>query len=377
MKTLVFIIVIIVAYLDPINHLGLRSMLLAVSALFYPIIVVRFLLQLNYNIFNLFFVLYLPLYGILNYMIRGGQFTSFNDTSYLSTSLVIALVFYLSKDNVSLLIKCTRLISLIFASLIIVVAGELLITKGSDIIDFLLANEIGRISFRSYGGIEFPYIYLYASPLLLLPLGVILNRSYSNKITIINIVESLIYITAIFMSGTRSHMLLAVLASFILVIRINRRFLIPILVLSALAVINLGLEAITGMVSLKDGSNSFKSSMIPVYLDMLMNVDVFVFGQGFNAHSWSSDLQKVIQVSQGATKSELTYFEFFRVFGVVNAIFFYSWVFVKLCSRKSWFFLPLMFLLLDAALNPHLFSTYGAVVLGMSLLKREQYGAII
>ena len=310
-------------------------------------------------------------------MIRGGQFTSFNDTSYLSTSLVIALVFYLSKDNVSLLIKCTRLISLIFASLIIVVAGELLITKGSDIIDFLLANEIGRISFRSYGGIEFPYIYLYASPLLLLPLGVILNRSYSNKITIINIVESLIYITAIFMSGTRSHMLLAVLASFILVIRINRRFLIPILVLSALAVINLGLEAITGMVSLKDGSNSFKSSMIPVYLDMLMNVDVFVFGQGFNAHSWSSDLQKVIQVSQGATKSELTYFEFFRVFGVVNAIFFYSWVFVKLCSRKSWFFLPLMFLLLDAALNPHLFSTYGAVVLGMSLLKREQYGAII
>ena len=368
-----FILVIIVAYLDPVNYLGLRSILLAISAILYPFLVVRYLSELNKNIFITFFILYLPLYGLLNYIMRGGQFISFKDTSYLSTSLVVALIVYLSKNNVFLFIKCTRIISFVFALLICFVAAELMFTKSSNIIDVLLANEIGRISFRSYGGIELPYIYLYASPLLLLPLGIILNKSYSNEITIAIILESLFYIVAIFMSGTRSHMVLAFLASIILAYRINRFFFLPLLVLSVFILGDINLEVITGMFSLEDGSNSFKSSMVPVYLDMLLNEDVFVFGQGFNAQSWSLDLQKIIHVSQGATKSELTYFEFFRVFGVLNAIFFYSWMFIKLCDRKSLFFLPLMFLLFDAVLNPHLFSTYGAVVLGMSLLKREHF----
>ena len=377
MKTLAIIIVIAIAYFDPINFLGLRPMLLAVSAIFYPFIVFRYLTHLNTHIFTIFFILYLPLYGILNYVIRGGQFTSFEDTSYLSTSLVIAIVLYLSRDNISLSIKFTRIISSIFAFLIFIVAAELLLARSSVIVDVLLANEIGRISFRSYGGIDFPYVYLYSSPLLLLPLGIILNRFYSKKMTIAIILESLLYIVAIFLSGTRSHMFLAFLASIILVSRIYRFSFLPLLVLSGLLISNFSLEIITGMLSLNEGSNSFKTSMVPVYLDMLMNVDSFVFGQGFNAHSWSLDLQKIIHVSQGATKSELTYIEFFRIFGVVNAIFFFSWVLIRLCDRRSWFFLPLIFILFDAILNPHLFSTYGAVILGMSLLKRKHYGVII
>ena len=54
-----------------------------------------------------------------------------------------------------------------------------------------------------------------------------------------------------------------------------------------------------------------------------------LFGQGFNAHYWSGDFKALMARSgNDGTKTELTYLEFIRVFGVffgmlLNLLIFY------------------------------------------------------
>jgi hypothetical protein len=128
-------------------------------------------------------------------------------------------------------------------------------------------------------------------------------------------------------------------------------------------------------VSTTEDSNSYKLGMLDIYSKMIFNNDfTWLLGQGFESFKWSFDLRSIIEYSEGATKAELTYMEILRVFGLpVGGLFLlltgYQWfVFNRIAVFHKLGFGALLF---DSMLNPHLFTTYGAIYLAILFSVKE------
>jgi hypothetical protein len=129
------------------------------------------------------------------------------------------------------------------------------------------------------------------------------------------------------------------------------------------------------MLSTSEGSNSVKIEYLRSYAEIFTDPITVIFGQGFNAQTWSNPLARMI--TQGATKTELTYIEIYRVFGalfgslVIGALGFMCLSNTARRASTGWIAPAALLYLFVSALNPYLFSSNGMLLLGLAAVAMQ------
>lgn len=319
----------------------------------------------------------MPIYGITLCLINNGLGTEFRDTSYIAAGVLLLFsLIYFDKDQVKTAINAMifplRCLSILTIIIYIAMTSDLDI----ELLSFFTEKSVAVFGFREYAGIQFPYIYFLASPMLAYLIGYDLNKVFSNfnfRYMLICFLSILAYA----FSGTRAHQLLALVYAPLFYILLYSRHKILLLYFSILSVAIIfsifDFEILDLMFSPKETSNSMKIAMLDVYAEIFNNPIMLIFGQGYNAHTWSLPFMKMLGVPDGATtsKTELTYIELIRVYGILVSVPFYALLTV-LVYRLAWtsekykWLLPAFLIhLADSATNPYIFSTNGMLPLGL------------
>jgi hypothetical protein len=368
------------AVVDPIGHMfGIRYFGLA--GLFVSLLWLFFLGQLNFleksyrGFFILFLSVSLPLYGLMLYAFRegGGEFI---DTSYLASGvLLLTALLYNSRAmcdfGVMSFVYSTRFMSFIIISIPLFQVVNLF-----EWASFFTERHVALVSTREYSGVTMPYIYFLASPLLIF----LIAYDFFKLQQVLSFKNFFMFTTATIsfaLTGTRAHMLIAVFfIPLYLFLTMNSRAIIKTaLMLPSIIIIILAVpdfrDLIGAFFSSTEASNSLKLTLLVGYAEIFSNPLIILFGQGFNAHEWSLTLRDMIAIEFGASKTELTYLEFVRVFGFINAAIFLFIIILLLISIKklgrnfNWIYPGLIIFLINSGFNPYLFSVNGMLPLGL------------
>lgn len=368
------------AVIDPvgnffgIRYIALAVMLLALAFLFLFGKINDRKLTIRWA-FVLILGVLLPVYGLVLYSFRG-EGGEFIDTSYIASGiLMLASLLYVNKSmcefGVKALVLSGRLISFL--------VGLLLFSQIYSfdwISHFFLENSIAFLGAREYSGFIFPYIYIVTSPILILLLSYDFSR-LREKINLNNFILFIFTTISLALTGTRAHILISFTFIFIYILLTSSRRIFKkilfflILILLAIFVFNSIADIIGSFFSINDESNSLKLSMLKGYWEIFSNPINLIFGQGFNAHEWSLPLENMIAMDIGASKTELTYIEIIRVFGVLIGCSVFILLFNLVVSVRGmkqdyeWVYPGLVILLINASINPYLFSTNGILPLGL------------
>jgi hypothetical protein len=371
------------AVFDPIGTvLGGRYIALA---LIYLVLFVGFLRQelaIKNDKFNLwlfgFFVLLLPIYGLTISVLRGGMQREFIDTSYIGAAVLFCCsLVYLRKDLISVglgaLIWSLRALSLV----VVLVWVTLIDGMSLDWVYFFVEKGVAYLGERTYAGVSFYYIYFIATPMIIF-LMVYEAWRMSDNPSKEKLLLLALPVAALFLSGTRANILIATLG-FPLIIAWRKLGWLPIflgvsgIVLVGLFTYNLNGSFVTSMFDASESSNAMKIGYLKEFEEIFMDPVTILFGQGFNAHVWSSPFANMLAESAeaGASKTELTYLELFRVYGLLIGTWFF--ITVGLVIRKlfnserdfRWLGFALLLYMVASSLNPYLFSSNGMLPLGL------------
>ncbi|EOX4196249.1 O-antigen polymerase [Vibrio cholerae] len=370
--------------IDPLGLFKIKYFAFAI--LFISVVVVfnqSILLTQRFKIyFSLYFIIYLPFYGLMMMLIASDmQIFRLNDTSYILSSFIITFILLLYNEE---LVKKNQKIML-FSLYCLVVLTYLVALNDLLGIEQFVAYFVGQgllyYSTRTYSHIEFPYVYFIISPMLLL----LLTRNFwffLIKPGYVKFLSVVIVGVSIFLSGTRMNILMIFIALLItmtyfyrnkLTLRVLFTYLISLLlaIISAFIIVYMYSDVISAAFSINDISNSKKFHDFLILLEIYDNPFFLIFGQGFNAYDWSVLSREMI--AENATKIELTYFEFIRVFGLVNFMllfFFFSYalIFMPIGNMEfGWVKPALVSYLLVSFFNPYLFSLNGMLAVGTCL----------
>ncbi len=370
------------AVFDPVGGLYNLRFLSLFSVLFCIMIIILVRpprkISLNLPIITiLYIVVVMPFFGLLMYLVRGGWVGQFIDTSYLASSVLILTSFIYADTRLVLRGLASMILVLrLLAAIILCVQISVFFPSNDSWFHFFVQRQVAFIGAREYAGITLPYLYFVASPLLIYLASydswrLIKSPSFQSV--------SLCFLTvlALGLTGTRAHMAIAVLIVPIFFLYHHKKHLIwllpTILILLIFFFTFISFDLLASIFSLQEDSNSFKLSMIQNYSNIFNNPISFAFGQGYNAIAWSGDLASMVAQNSGASKSELTYLELIRVYGLVVALPF-LWILgliyfrvMRLSKDYSWLGLAFLISLANASLNPYLFSTNGLLPLGLIL----------
>jgi hypothetical protein len=356
------IFIFFIVIFDPQNALGFRQKFLILGSFLSVFLLFKLLRNFKKNVWLIYSVYFIQFWGILVYFLRIDHLTFIKDSSYISFTFAFGYLYFFDNIRERIVIKSMTFVSSIFSIIVILSALSLFNQNNTQILDFFISNDIARISFREYSGFEIPYIYFYSSTFILLPISFYCSRE---RLSVTNFLLLIICLSALLLSGTRSHIVLSIFFFLYYLLKITDfkkyKSLLYFSIISALIFTSVG----QSFLSTTEDSNAYKLGMISVYSKMIFNPDfTWLLGQGFESFKWSFDLRSIIEYQDGATKAELTYLEILRVFGLpVGGL-------LLLLTTYQWFVFSRMgvfhklgfgALLFDAVLNPHLFSTYGAI----------------
>lgn len=359
--------IFLVSIFDPQNMLGMRYPLLASLLPFYVYYFFDSLCDLEHK-FIIFILSYLlPIWGTVIYLLRSDLSFHINDTSYFSFAIAFSTVHLLnSREKKEYFNRISIISGIAFSVIIIYNAVEFLFLNSSILTDFVLSKNIARVSFREYGNIRLPYIYYYSSTILILPLSVLIYTKKNIRVTL----SFFIILFAFFLTGTRSHNILSLFFLFYFFKKSLKRnhfqlfILVSILILSSTYYQKIS-NALGALFDTQEVSNNYKLSMLEKYNLIFSDPFTLIMGQGFQAVDWCPELASI--VSENATKTEWTFIELFRVFGIflssIMLTIFFLFIIKKHNPNDEFKKIALMGLLLDSAFNPHLFSTYGAILM--------------
>lgn len=317
-----------------------------------------------------------PIYGLVLYAIHrsGGDFI---DTSYIAAGLLMVFsLLYKNKYECIFGVK-----SLIFASRLLAILTiftyAMQILSFNDVIGFFTTRNVALVGERQYGGIKFPYIYFVASPILIFLLAYDFHKLRNNfklKTVLMYIFSSI----ALFLSGTRAHMLISITFPLMYLALISDKsvFLRFVAILNVFVIISIfSVEVREFLISLflpEEENNSLKLLLLFQYQEIFSDPIVILFGQGFNAHEWSPIFRSMVTTMEfDASKTELTYIELYRVFGIFIAtsflvlIFYFVSEIKKLPEEFRWIYPALVIYLVGAAVNPYFFSVNGILPIGL------------
>lgn len=381
----------IAAVFDPIGMMGgwrYTALLLVFLVLLIRLIRQDMVLRMDgyYFLYFVFFVLFLPAYGLIVSLLRGGVGDEFIDTSYIAAGvLFFCSLIYLKNDLISVGLRAQilalRLLSLAIVFSLIVYIQDFPL----DWIYFFVMNGVAYFGTRTYGDVNFYYIYFIASPMIIF-LMVYEAWRFIDKPSLRGVAFLTLPIVALFASGTRFNMLMAVFGVPVLILWRKCRwaliiFGLPIAVILYVDSNTLGNDVIESMMDVNDVGISTKIGYLGAYAEIFSNPVTIIFGQGFNAHVWSKEFSSMVTGEDGArpSKTELTYIEFFRVFGVFVGMVFISIILLmikrlnKCDSSNRWLGFAVFMYMLVSATNPYIFSTNGMLTLGLcaAILQRH------
>lgn len=387
------IIIWIAAVIDPVGNLfGIRY--LGLIGLFFPfayLILSGSIFSRRFDVGLFIFIVFgclIPVWGLFVYFFRGagGQFT---DTSYLAAGVLMLSLFFYKDKRLTRVGVLAFLLSGRILTICTLVCFISIIFNDQFMPSVFVSGGGAYIGERIYGSVQLPYIYFVASPILIFLLAYDAAK-LDNDFRFLRVLLFISTICALFLSGTRAHILIALTVSiwYPLLCRYRVRsfvyiqfisvFLLAVVITSAASDIS---DAARRMFDPLEYSNNTKLTMLGGYQIIFSEPIAFFFGQGFNAHTWSQVVQSIVNSDVGATKTELTYFEIFRVFGfIVGGVVHLSLFFVlfrayRLPKEFEWVFPGLFVLLVNAALNPYLFSTNGILPLTLALAAIYHFSA--
>jgi len=316
-----------------------------------------------------------PIYGLLLYSFRTSG-NEFIDTSYIASGvLILTSLLYYNKHMCDFGIKAF-LLSTRILSLIVMAGFVSQIFYLGDWLRFFTERGVAVVSFREYSGIVFPYLYFLASPLLILLMAYDFGK-FRQKNSLLYLLLFFFTALSFALTGTRAHMILALAFApvYMLLTATARDIIKPLILITLLALIVLSTEEVRYLIkaffSPYDVSNAIRLSILRGYAEIFSDPAILFLGQGFNAHEWSSPLREMIAMEIEASKTEFTYLELVRVFGIVIASLFIFALVLLLKSTKrlgndlQWVYPGLAVLLVNAAIQPYLFSVNGILPLGL------------
>ncbi len=371
----------IAAVFDPIGDLFAIRYIALANALLCVLVVFAFWFKTSIRFtFRELFIIYaailMPLYALVLCNMRGGA-SNFTDTSYIAAGILLIPAFLhrnqiLCNAGVAAMIFSLR--SLAILILFIFFSGYL--NFNLEWADIFTKNNVALISMREYSGIQFPYIYFFSSPMLIYLTAFEVDRFVKRR-DLWSLILCIISLLSLGLSGTRAHLLIAVLFVPVYFIFLYSRYsifwcLAGFFSLFVLFVV-VDIEVLRAFLSTNETSNAMKIEMLYGYARIFDDPITFFFGQGYNAHMWSWDLRGMVSLEEGATKTELTYLELFRVYGVFVTMPFLI-LLAMLAKRLSvlpakyrWLYPAFVVYLINSAINPYLFSTNGILFLGLAL----------
>lgn len=319
-----------------------------------------------------FLIIIMPAHGLLMTFINGGIITSdFDDTSYLAfsvllmASLPIILVTEIYKKYFKILLYVSVVASLVSMFLYFFSYSN----KFDFIINYLTKTSIAIIAKRAIMGIEVEMVYFLAAPLFFIPLTYFINKAVSKRSYCIIAIAPLVALIA---TGTRSHIALSVLYVLWMIPNIIfNRVTVRRIAFAKVVFVGVGISSLLLFYApeMLDFLESPKRvELMSYYADTFNSPTTIFFGQGFNATAWDYALA---EWTGGASKLELTYFEYVRVFGIISFIVFVlfcGYLMMNLFKSKDFFeFHLLALILINASINPYLISINGVVPLILAL----------
>lgn len=368
------------AVLDPVGQMfGIRYLSIAISiASIIWLISAGKVRQVesSYRSALIFFIAGIfPIYGMFIYSLHAGA-GEFIDTSYIAAGLLIIFsLLYRNQDGCIFGIKAF-LLSVRFLSVLIVVSYASPFFGNEEWIRFFTERNVALVSFREYSGFELPYIYFLASPLLIL----LIAHDFSKLRQALTLKTCTIFAFSSFsllLTGTRAHIIIATffIPIYLLLTSSLKTIYKGVLFLGFFALVGIvfeeGRTLITSFFSSSETNNSMKISLLDGYMEIFNHPENLIFGQGFNAHEWSYHLRSMIAMEDQASKTELTYLELIRVFGIfVTTAFMFTLLLFTQATKSlprefSWIYPGLAIYLINAAINPYLFSVNGMLPLGL------------
>lgn len=367
------------AVFDPIGNLyQLRYIALGYAltcALFS--ISVQTLLDEDKRLRNLLIVCisaFMPIYGLLLYSLRAGD-AVFVDTSYLAAGvLLLTTLIYRNKDlcetGVQAMVFSLRLLTIV----IIGVYVSLFLGINSDWVSFFTEGNAALVSSREYGGVTLPYILFLASPMIIYLIGYDIHRLVMDR-SIFRLLICTQTLFAFALTGTRAHIIIALayIPIYYLIMHSRNKVLTLIVtgVLGASLVVLINPHLISEFFSAKEASNELKIQLLDMYADSYSNPLTLLFGQGYNAHEWYLPLREKLEGIENASKTELTYLELIRVYGLIVSMFFFCLIaaltyrVAHINKEYKWFYPAFLIFMVNSAVNPYLFSTNGILPLAL------------
>lgn len=311
------------AVFDPIGTLG--GYRYVALALVYFLLLTRFVQQdlvLRVNDFYFwmfcFLVLFLPTYGLTICLLRGGCEAKFIDTSYLGAAVLFGCsLIYLKNDlihvGLSALIFALRLLSLV----IVLTWFSLIVKIELDWMYFFVTDGVAYLGERTYAGLNFYYIYFITTPMIIF-LMVYEVWKFSDKPSLRGFMLVALPVVALFLSGTRINMLMAVLGMPLVFfwrrwgwISIFIGLIFVVIFYICLNVLNINL--FESIFDPDEYSNAIKIGYLRGYWDVFSDPATIIFGQGFNAHVWSKSFLDMLP-GGGGQWSEQNGAYLFRIF---------------------------------------------------------------
>jgi hypothetical protein len=368
------------AIFDPQGGMfGLKNMVILFSSAY---LIISLIISDNIHInktqlsFLLWFSIFLPLYGIINATFRKVGFSEFIDTSYIGSSILFLFTFLYSKENIRFALNSFIYVIRILSLVVISVLLFSFFFETFNIVWFFVQHDAAFFGMRNIGPFKAYYIFFVASPLLIYLYFHDLLKLIENK-NFFNLIFFSITVTALILTGNRMNMLIMFLSlsflPYLLIKKLHLKILFYlILVACILLLISINLDVLINYFKSIFGTDT-RFQYFTHYISIFNDTN-FIFGQGFNAHIWSSESLALVNPQHTlvhASKVELTYLEFIRVFGIINFFIFISFLCYilkelwKVDLKDKWLFYGLLFYLAGSFSNPNLFSIVGMIPLGL------------
>src|SRR5712691_10787356 len=343
----------IAAVFDPIGNLFMLRYI-ALAGAMVCVVLSEFYLKLlgrppSLKVVTILYISFLmPAYGFEMYAIRGGYTSKLIDTSYAAAGLL--LLTSLLYDNEHLCRVGIRAMVLSLRLLVFVVVSVYAATTfglGDEWISFFTERSTALVS----------------------------TRELANTLSIKSVLMCAFSIFAFALSGTRAHIILALAYPPLFYIFAYSRHKVILTFLFALLVMwFVGLfdfKITSAFFAANETDNAMKLHMLANYSEMFNDPLTFIFGQGYNAHAWSPLLREMIATEVNASKTELTYIEIVRVYGLLISIPFFLLLCIlgyrvsKTSDEYRWLYPAFAIYLLNSSFNPYLFSTNGMLPLAL------------
>jgi len=356
-----------------IRYLALGFVSISLGSKLFAIKKIR-AIRFPYIISFAFFVFFIPVYGLFVAQIRGGMVGAFIDTSYLAGAVYfLCSILYLFGTNLDKAVRVHVVVLRALCVLIIACLFIVLVGLPLEWIYFFVSNGIAFYGDRSYGGVSFYYIYFIASPMIIFLLAYESSR-FLDQPSLSNFGLLCLPVVALFLSGTRANIITSIFG--IIVIYFWKRFhfralifILGFIVLLILFFLIFDFSVVKDMFGSAELSNGIKLKYFAVYSEIFSDPLTILFGQGFNAHKWSFAFSQML--GEGASKTELTYIEFLRVFGLMGFAGFVFILWLLVVSARSlpfeyqWMAPALLMYLVVSAVNPYIFSSNGMLLFGL------------